>query len=984
MSAEFINTSYKQYYIVVSASADGVVLRPVEEPNLSTYWKEFLEGYIDEPIPEDVRPTIHLTQLPVEVLKVDAYVDYAIEYPRVEVYYGDHVIDISDRLSVNHPNPETPGLYALDFMISASGEKITPIWRSWVSIDEPPILRHIITPWNRENRVIADLNRQVIEPQFMEALYEAGIPIYNFQQANAPAAVSQFAAMKYRDARAVVVDSRLFITGPRLPVGTEVTVNGITRTLGVEVLCIPFTEQDIYSKGSLVSYCGSDYYALTDIPTREVPDPDNSKKTLTVSVLPTSYEEVGGTKVSYWLQGAYYDIDDLGLPDGEYSISSLWATLDVGGYLFKMDLLRAFPVHRYWGHYDRKYFYDYAAGDLVSVISDNVITLYQRNDTSIEEKGIEETYRPGHYLNPHWKEVYSESNDTMLRDPVIKPYTNAANAVICKTCPAREEAFRLYAKLVGIPSELVDALGSKYSVILWAILYRTRETFPGIKAAMNAIGMDIENLRRAYPSVVYSQYEGGVENVIGDIYTEMGKVKTIARSVKADKIWYNGDTLPTVRGMFDADYDEEWDNLPWIRYSVDGEEPDVVWICRIVDGSPAGWEKFYKFTHIGSDRNIAEYDMSVNNRYYRADANLLDRLAADCAVDLDDGYQHIDHNAYVSLSVALGSLLQYEIPIYIYLRLKIRLAAVGHAHMVGVSKPVALQDAWGGSVGLKLFPGKYFDFVTLTVKEAYPTVLYSYEALPAESADSAWTEYTGYEQKVGYRYFSFEQAVYIRLKFTQDTASYVFKVATGVDDDNDDGVVRYKWCWTSRYTIGCIGDPASPGTDDYKARSGDHGFDGFMDATQMEPSGSERRGSDVYLCKGMAAITLRIATSTLKVSGEALMWQYVFDDPDWKMDEVTPFADWEELDGVRMYGCWVGDVASFKSMITRVSSPETDISGEWVGDTLCIKGDVPRFIYLWDNRGFMRGMIVVPFSDRMVLDGSSSDYTLKLTFEEAD
>ena len=37
--AEFINTSYKQYYIVVSASADGVVLRPVEDAKLATYPK---------------------------------------------------------------------------------------------------------------------------------------------------------------------------------------------------------------------------------------------------------------------------------------------------------------------------------------------------------------------------------------------------------------------------------------------------------------------------------------------------------------------------------------------------------------------------------------------------------------------------------------------------------------------------------------------------------------------------------------------------------------------------------------------------------------------------------------------------------------------------------------------------------------------------------------------------------------------------------
>ena len=980
--AEFINTSYQQYYVVVSASSEGVILRPVDDEALSTYWQEFLEGYIDGPVPTDVKPTIHLTQLPAEVLKVDAYVDYVIEYPRVEVYYGDHVLDVSDRVAVNHPNPETPGLYSLDFTLSVSGEKMTPIWRSWVSIEEPPLLRHIITPWNRENRAVADLNRQVIEPQFLEALYEAGVPIYNFQQANLSAAVSQFAVMKYRDARAIVVDNRLFITGPRLPAGTEVVVNGLTRTLGVNLLCPLFSKQDTYEEGSLVSYCGSDYYALENIPTREIPDPNDETKTIIASVLPTAFgEDDGGSKHVYWLQGVYYSVEPMGLPDGEYDLTSLWAVLDVGGYMFKMDLLRAFPVHHYWGYYDRKYFYDYAAGDLVSVIKDNVLTIYQRNDTTIEEKGLEETYRPGHYRNPHWTEVYSESNDTLLSDPIIKPYTNAANAVVCKTCPVREEAFRMYAKLVDIPYALVDALGSKYSVILWALLYRTRETFPGIRAAMNAIGMDLKDLRRVYPSVVYSQYDGGYEAEIKDIYTEIDKVKEIAKSVKADRIWYEGNTIPS-RGVPNEAYEQF--GPPWIRYSVEGEEPDVVWRFN---NKTEQWEPFYKFTHIGSDRNVAEYDMSVNNRYYRADANLLDRLAADCTIDLGDGIQWIDDDSFASLAVALGSLLAYEVPIYIYFRLKIRLATVGHARMIGVSKPVALQDAWGGSVGLKLFPGKYFDFVKFTVNEVYPAVLYRYDAPPPDSQDSDWTEYVNYDQRSGYRYFSFDQAVYIRLKFTQNTASFVFKVATGIDYESEDPVTRYKWCWTSRYTIGCLGDPNSPGTDDYKARAGDHGYDGFMDATQMNPTDPDRHGSDVYLCKGMAAITLRIATSTLKVSAEALMWQYVLTDDgsEWVMDETTPFADWETLDNVKLWGCWVSDVASFKDMIVRVSSPEVEnLTFEWEGDTIKIGGGVPHFLYFWDAIGFIRGMIVVPFVDRMVLDGDSSDYLLKFTFEEDD
>ena len=981
--SEFVDTSYKQSYIVVSASSDGVVLRPVDDDKLLTYWREFLSCYVTEPLPEDVLPIITLTQLPAEVLKVDAYVDYVVEYPRVEVSYGNYTVDVSDRVAVNHPNPETPGLYALDFTISVSGEKTTPIWRSWVSIEEPPLLRHIITPWNRSNKVIADLNRQVIEPQFNEALYEAGVPIYNFQQANAPAAVSQFAVMKYRDARAIVIDNRLFISGPRLPVGTEVVVNGISRMLGVTLVCPQFSNQDIYTEGDLVSYCGSDFYALEDIPTRQYPDPNDDTKTITGSVLPTATYDDNGVERTYWLRGCYYSVDSIGLPDGEYDLTSLWAILDVDGYLFKMDLLRAFPVHHYWGHYDRKYFLDYATGDLVSMVEDNVITLYQRNETSIAEDSIEETYRPGHYKNPHWTEVYSESNSTMLRDPIIKPYTNATNAVVSKTCPAREEAFRIYAKMVDIPYALVDALGSKYSVLLWALLYRTRETFPGIKAAMNAIGMDINNLRRAYPSVVYSQYsEGGIKTEIKDVYTEIGKVKQIARSVQADKVWTEGRSLLV---KDDPDID-----VPWIRYSMEGEDPDTVWVYKRTNdtGDSGNWEKFYSFVHIGSDRDISEYDYSVNNRYYRADASLLDRLASDGVIDMGDGLQWIDDDTFVGLSLALTTLLAYEIPIYIYFRLKIRLATVGRTRLRGISKPVALQDAWGGPIGLKLFPGKYFDFITMEVKECYPTVFYSYEKLSSDSPDSDWTKCIDFVNKDTYRYFAFDRAVYLRIKYTGDDASIIYKVARGIDYDNNmDNVLRFKWCWTSRYTIGCLGNPLSPGTDDYKARPGDHGFDGFEDATQMNPTDNDRHGSDIYLCKGIAAITLRIDTNTLKVTAEALQWQYIFNDPKWTMDEVLPFAKWETLEGVKMIGCWVSDVATFKGMIVNVTSPEvSNLTFAWEPNepTLKIGGGIPRFLYLWDKDGFIRGMIIVPFTERMVTDANSSDYLLKFTFEEND
>lgn len=961
MADFFINTSYKRDYVVLAVTREGVILRPVSTDDsdpIPSYWKEFIKENVEEPYSEDMVPTLRLTQLPTEVLCVDAYVDYTIEFPRAEVRVGNTIIDVSDKIACNHPNPETPGLYALDFTLSLMGEAASPIWRSYVSIDEPPLLRQIITPWNRESRPIADLNRLVIEPQFTEAMYEAGVPLYNFQQANAPAAVSQANALRYKDSRAFIKSGRVFITGPQLPVGTEVVVNNSKRTLGVPLMVPKFRQLTAYGAGEVVSYGGYQYYAVSDIPRHEIPDPDDDTKTKMGSIIPdTIYENEDGEIVMCWLAGFYYTIADIDMPDGEYALTSLWSVLDVNGYLFKMDLKRAFPVHHYWGHYNRKYFYDYAPGDLVSVISDNVIYLYQRNETSIDEKGIEETYRPGHYKNPHWTEVYSASNESLLRDPAIIPYTNAANAIVSKTYPVRDEAFRLYARMVGMPVELVDAIGTKKSVLLWAMLYRTRETFPGIRAAMRAIGMDIPDLHREYPSVIYSKYG----TPIGNVYDEIATVKSIARSIEADKVW-TGSGNPDINNVKDM-RNVKYADIPWVRYAREGEDPDTVFEYDINEKK---WVALYAFKHIGSDKSPELYDFSVNNRYYKATANLLDRLAKECVVDIDDGQQWVDHNAVGSIIGSLSELLHYEIPIYIYFRLKLKLIAIGHASLKGVSGGVALMDAWGGPIGLKLFPAKYFDFRTLRIEIYYPTLLYSYEQPTSSESDEGWTEYTDYVIGENFRYFAFEKAVYIRMKFPPTASGIQFV-------ENPDGK------WISQFTIGCLGNPASPGTGDYKPDPGDHGFSGFMDATHLGA------GTDLYLCKGMVGATMRIKPNNLDVSAECLHWQYYLSDPEkWVMDEERPFAGWSAIE-VRLFGYWSGDVAAFKDAIAAVSIPDGDVPFKWDEDepaTMYIGGDASSIVYLWNSDGYVIGMLQFTFTADLNVAGLDSEYRLKVSFEE--
>lgn len=951
MADNCINTSYAQEYIVVSASRDGVVLRPVGVDNIPTYWKEFVSAYVSE----EVVPTIHLTQLPVEVLRVDAYVDYSVEYPRVEVRLGDVTIDMSDRISCNHPNPETPGLYALDFMLSVGvGNTSTRIWRSWVSIDEPPLLRHIITPWNREDRVIADLNRLVLEPQFTEALYQSGTPLYNFQQANAPAAVSSALVQNFKASRAFVKDGNLFITGPRLPVGAIITVDGTRCTIGTEILVSRYSQDSNYRSGTIVAYGGKDYYAVIDMPLVE----DGEVVPGTGGVIPgTSYER-DGVQVYGWVSGTFYSVSQLGLPDGEVHIDSLWSIVDADGYLFKMDLLRAMPIKHYWGYYDRKYFYDYAPGDVVAVVSDNVISLYQRNETPIDDVGLEESYRPGHYMNPHWVEVYSSLNGSSLRDPVIVPYTNATNAVICKTCPVREEAFRIYAHLVGMPDELVDAFGTKYSVLLWALLYRTRETFPGFRASLRAIGLDAKDLHREFPSVVYTKYDSdGVPSEIRGVYDEIDKVKEIAKSVKADKIWY-GAGNPDMSDNDLRNSNENVMDIPWIRYSREGEQHDMVWrFVQTASNSQGSWVPFYSFRHIGSDRDIVLNDYSVNNRYYRATANLLDRLASESVVDLGDGRQWIDHNYVGAISGALTVLLSYEIPIYIYFRLRLSLVAIGHTEMAGVSSSAILHEAWGGSIGLKLYPSKYFDMITLSTVEVYPTVLYAYRDRPD------YTVYDAYRSGEGFRYFPFNHSVFLKFRF---------------EPLSDGSTLHPRSVWVSQYTIGCLGDATSPGTDDMIVHSDDGGFDGFRNATHMTV------GDTLYLCKGMSAVTIQVAQiGDVGATGECLQWQYVFGDPNqWTLNNDQPFAEWSPMD-VILYSHWSGDLDVFKRAIVRVSSSDGIHPFTWEqgsSDIMLIGGNAVKYLYLWDRLGHVLGILQCNYLERMVRDGKDAEYVYRIEF----
>lgn len=936
MSDFFIDTSYLRKYRVIEASSDYVILKPLDDDTIKSYWREFVSGYITEPLPPDFIPTLRITQIPQDVLIVDAYVDYSIEYPKVDVLYDGKAIDVSSRISVNHPSSETPGLYALDFVISIVGQKPERIWRSWLSIEEAPILRNIITPWNRENKTIANLNRLIIEPQFMEAMYEAGVPLYNFQQSNANTAISQFAAQQYKSARAFVKNGNLFISGPRLPLGTVVNIGGTDICLRNTVISVSFTKTEHYSKGSIVSYNGSDYYALDDIPYKLKV---SNKDTDYGSVLPTvAFNSVSDAP---WIRGYCYIVDNLTMTDGEYSIKSIWSVVDVNGYLFKMDLIRALYIRNYWGHYNSKHFYDYAPGDLVSIVNNNIVSFYQRNDVSLDNSSLEESYKPGHYKNPHWVEVYSESNNTQILNPIIKPYTNASNSIVSKTYSAREDAFRMYANLVGIPTELISCIGSKYSVLLWALLYRTRETFQGLKTALNAIGIDVKDLHRAYPSIIYKNGDG-IE--ISNVYEEIGILKDIAKSVESDRVWpYGIESKPDIT-------DKDILSEPWITYSKDGT---TVYSYSI---EKSEWYEIYRFSLIGSDNDNPNY--SVNNRYYKAELNLLNRLSKEGSLYLD-GVQWIDHNYFTGISGPLTKLLDYEIPIYIYFRIRTHVVTIGHTNMAGISGGVIMQDAWGGTIGLNVYPSKVFNAATCKVDAIWPEVLYSYDYPGIDSPDDDWTNAdSSFKQGPNYRHYSFDSNAYIRLTLPDDSKN----------------LYKTRGVWTSRYTIGCIGDPQSKGTDDF-TESGD----GFLDAKDFDLE-YYSRSPDMYLCKGNVGCSLRIEPDGIPIQVCYKQWNYVFDSIDWKMDESLAFTGWGELTDVSAWGTWNGDFTSFKNTIVSCATPGGSLTYNWdiSEPVLYIRGRMPKLIYMYDALGRIRCCITIPYNPRMILE--DNNYILKIKF----
>lgn len=911
-----INTSYDQRYVIVSKDATSVTLRPIEGSFLQTYWQEFLEAraVLSK---EPVGPiTIRLRQAPPEVLRVDAYTALHIEYPRVAAICDGVETDISDLVTSNKPNTDVPGLYAISYQLPLPGEPENEIWRSYVSIEEPPVLRQVITPWNRGSYTIATLNRLLIEPQFQEALYEEGAPLYNFVTSNTSPALRCGDLPKLKGAACAKLGRNLFISGPKVPSSSRVILepaHGAEYEVHVDrTITVQQWGAKAYPEGDLVQQGAYVYFALSATVAEDIPG--SSSKWVAGHAYRLEEELEEGPDAEAWERE----------PDGVLLPKALWVWVDLRGYVFDVDALHAPALGTYWGYYDAKNFYDYAPGDLVSYISDGVLYIYRRNDTDIQDLSTEEAYRPGDFHNPHWEEAYAAYVGGQIRDfrRYLAPVTNAANGVVVKTGSLSELSCRLYAYMMGIPDSIVDFIGSKCSVFLYILLQRTRNTFEGFRNAFRAIGMDVEDLHRVYSTV---------ETVDGDgvpypsVYKEAEALKKVAQSIRAGKLFHDG--IPS-SAITDVD-PEDPDSLPWVRYYPD---PATAMATKhhgpyaIQEYRGGAWTTVYEIEGFGDSYPQGLDRIRGNNRYYKCAVTLLSRLAKNAIADLHDGRQWIDLNSYAPVSRPITDICDYEVPMYIYLRAKVLLASICYATRQGVASIRLHRDSYGGTPVLVLHPFRYLDLSTGMVTSVYPT-LQVYNGLGFEDREP--DEMRG------------------------DARAYIFGHKTRVKFQMPNG---YSWsfsdpCWTSRHTLGLLGD----GSEEPP-----------VDASALQPRDNELI---CEICNGIVGATMIAGVGTLAADFEYLAWNYILHRQEivadiWKLDETTPFASFKAGE-CEVFSTWTAGVTALLTAYALDENGEAvdatfhAVSG---GSGVCMEivGRCPKMIYIYSSDGRPLASVRIP------------------------
>lgn len=931
--------SYAGNYVVVAKDGDNIVLRIVDNPSYAAYWKEFVSARAHiTPSPAGAM-YLRLEQVPPETILVDQYAAFTPELPLVYLEVNGERINITDRISSNAPNTEVPGLFRIDYRINLSDEFSEPIWSSYVSIQQRPLLRKAAAGWVRDSYAIRTLNRLVMEPQFMEALHAAGEPLYGFMEANQHPSIKASNLSRYEDLQAWGASGAhedegigdkakgIFITGEKLPQGSIVIYNRRILQLrepvwpdpvGAFYHMNPITHERSRkgcSRGNVVRNGDYSYICIRDTDA-ETP--------------------MGDTNC--WRQGYLYKYGVLNgeetfappkglLPVGDGGVEHIWITVDNQGYSFWVDILHQTSLGTYRGYYDRKNFADYGTGDIVSYISESAIHLYKRKATDIQAP---ETlmYPPGHHLNPAWAEVYAKYEDSsmpLLGDHYIIPHTNATNAIVAKTWSVSTEMCQAFSHMVGIPDIIVKECGAKWSALLFALLSRTRNTFEGLRACFRAVGLDVKNLRLSQPSIAYYCREEDSEERVEDVYTQHENLRRLLANI---------DTLAP-----EGVAEEKDGALRYVTETTEDADPNEIGVAIQQYSAVEGlWITRYRFArYVAPDMPI----QNANNRYYEGTLDVLARLAEDAVVDLGDGETWVKESAWAgSPSALVGACLKYEIPIYIWLTLKMRLYAENKVEMQGFSYSGLFDGQRGGTRNtIELFPSTCYS----RADNAYVTVDTGiFRKVDGDWMEIAPTRVTDSGSKI-YEFDGVQEGLRI---MAPRPDNYTF--------------VRY---WQSTHTFGLLGLAESTSTDNYVPINGSTPERHFRNVTDPEVTDE----SELVLMNGHVGVTAVYHPKESHVEGaEGLRWMYVLQDDDatWTLDEDTPFSDLAEIEASDML-TYPGTVAALKAAVDHIaygtSGTGETIRFAWDGDVLVLYDCTPTEICLYDDQGLpLASVAMVP------------------------
>ena len=377
------NTSYARQYAVVSKTDDQVILRVLDSTLYSTYWKEFISATATPETPTAAPMYLRLEQVPPNATLVDQYASYTPELPIVTIEVNGERVNVTARITANTPNTEVPGLFRIDYRINLSHDVSAPIWASYVSIQQRPILRKAAAGWVRDSYITRTLNRLVMEPQFMEALHAAGEPLYGFMEANQHPSVRAANLYQYGGVQAFgaggAIGSRsnaIFISGKKLPQGSVVIYQRRMLQLREPVWPDPAgtslhmdaetheRAEDTYAAGKVVRHGDSSYICIAEA-SPAIPMGDES----------------------HWVKGHLYKFNVLNgdgefvlpkgrLPFGKGYIEHIWITVDDQGYSFWVDITSCTSLGNYRGYYDSRTVAAYGPARLVFQLAQATIRLF--------------------------------------------------------------------------------------------------------------------------------------------------------------------------------------------------------------------------------------------------------------------------------------------------------------------------------------------------------------------------------------------------------------------------------------------------------------------------------------------------------------------------------------------------------------------------------------------------------------------------------